>query len=51
MGGGTKEERSLAHAQIPDCCHCVAGCAIARSSEHGPWSSLERKLESSSLVP
>lgn len=51
MGGVTEEERNLAHAQIPDCCHCVAGCAISRTSERGPWSRLEMKLESSNLVP
>lgn len=37
-GWGTKGERSPTDAQISDSCHCVAGDAISRASEHGPWS-------------
>lgn len=37
-GWGTKGERSLTDAQISDSCHCVAGDAISRASEHGAWS-------------
>lgn len=34
----TAEEGSLADAQVPDFCHHVAGGAISRTSQYGPWS-------------